>query len=87
MTPKPFETLKLNKKQFDYFYESLRNKGLVRVSKIGVFTIRRMKPRRFYHNYSDRQIVSSGRNKLHFRPFTKTKEKIKDFSKYYVPNL
>lgn len=79
-----FKTLKLKPKDLNFIYDSLEKEGLVRVSKLGVFTIKRMKPRRFYHNFSDKQVVSAGRNKLHFRPFTKTKQKIKEYNKYYV---
>ncbi len=79
-----FKTLRLDKEQLDFIYNSLANEGLVRVSRLGVLTIKRMKPRRFYNYFVDKQIVSGGRNKLHFRPFTETKKKIKDFNKYYV---
>lgn len=79
-----FKTLKLKPEQLDFVYKSLETEGLVRVSRLGVFTIKRMKPRRFYNYFVDKQIVSGGRNKLHFRPFTETKKKIKDYSKYYV---
>jgi len=74
-----FKTLKLKNEQLDFLFKSLETDGLVRISKFGVFIVKRSKPRKFYHFLSDREIVSGARNQLKFRPFTKTKEKIKSF--------
>lgn len=78
-----FITIKLKKDQLDNLFKAIEERGLVRVSKFGAFTLKRMKPRRFYHNFSDKQIVTGGRNKLHFRPFVKTKEKIQEYKNYH----
>ena len=78
-----FKTLHLKKEALQFLYDALETKGLVRIEKFGVFTIKRMKPRRLYHYFSDKFVVLGGHNKLHFRPYTKTKEKIQNYKTYY----
>ena len=73
------KTLKLNKDQTTSFYSGLQKRKGIRVSEVGVFRIKRIKPRKFYHNFSGKEIITQSHNKLHFRPFTKVKEKIQNF--------
>lgn len=85
---RPFNNPKLNialhELENKFIFESLKKKGLVRVFDLGVFTIKKMKGRKFYHNFSGEEIETPVHNKLHFKPFPETKKKIKNFNKYYV---
>jgi len=73
------KTVQLDRDDVATIYAGLQFKGKIRVSQLGVFSIKRIKPRKFYHNFSGKEIVTQSHNKLHFRPFTKVKEKIQNY--------
>ena len=74
-----FKNLKLNNSNIEFLFESLKTDGMVRILGLGVFTIRKMKSRTFFHDFSKKTITTKAHNKLHFRPFTKTKQRCSNF--------
>ncbi len=73
------KTVHIDKTELECLFVSLKNDGLVRVSGLGVFTIRRIKGRKFFNNMLNQETKTRDSNRLHFRPFTKVKEKVQKY--------
>lgn len=74
-----FKNLRLQNKDLDFIYDSLQDEGMVRISGLGVFSIKKINPRKFFSPFAGKEVITKKLNKLCFRPFTKTKEKVQSF--------
>lgn len=57
--------LKLTKKQRLFIDESLKKHNAVRLDTIGILTVRSIKARKLYHNFSDKVITIKAHKRLH----------------------
>ena len=50
------------------FLHELTVNGRVRIDGLGVFILRKVKPRKLYHNFAEKVITIPSFNKIHFVP-------------------
>lgn len=64
----------IGKQRREYFRDSLKHHGGVEIENVGVFTVRHIKPRKLYHNFSDKVISIPKKVRIHFKPDLSVKE-------------